>query len=47
MVHLAIVSLDGLTIAVVDAPFAHKRGGASTLPLVRFNYIACKLILRQ
>ena len=31
-VFLAIVGLDGLTIAVVGAPFAHKRGGASPRP---------------
>ena len=36
MVHLAIVSLDGLTIAGVKAPFALKRGGASPVALVRF-----------
>ena len=32
VVHLAIDSLDWLTIAVVDAPFALMRGGASPRP---------------
>jgi hypothetical protein len=32
MVHLAIVNLDGLTITVVRAPFALRRGGASPVP---------------
>ena len=32
VVFLAIVSLDGLTIEVVGAPFALKRGGASPCP---------------
>ena len=29
MVHLVIANLDGLTITVVAAPFALRRGGAS------------------
>jgi hypothetical protein len=37
MVHLAIVNLDGLTIALVEAPFALMRGGASPVALVRFT----------
>lgn len=36
MVHLVIVDRNGLTITVVAAPFALKRGGASPVPLVRF-----------
>ena len=36
MVHLAIVSLSELMIAVVRAPFALTRGGASPVPLRRF-----------
>ena len=32
MVLLAIVSHDGLTIAIVGAPFALMRGGASPHP---------------
>jgi hypothetical protein len=32
VVFLAIVSLSGLTIAVVGAPFALTRGGASSRP---------------
>lgn len=35
MVHLAIVSRDGLTITVVKAPLALRRDGASPVPLVR------------
>jgi hypothetical protein len=47
MVHLAIVSLDGLTIAVVRAPFALKRGGASPvasvhLQLYRLQAVSCQ-----
>lgn len=36
MVFLTIVDRNGLTIAVVGAPFALKRGGASPASLVRF-----------
>jgi hypothetical protein len=35
MVHLAIVGLDGLTVALVNAPFALMRGGASPVALAR------------
>src|ERR1039458_6975987 len=38
MVFLAIESGDGLTIALVRAPFALKRGGASPAALVRFYH---------
>jgi hypothetical protein len=46
VVFLAIVSLDGLTIAVVGAPFALKRGGASARPrafiLYRLQINSCQ-----
>jgi hypothetical protein len=37
MVFLAIVDRNGLTIAVVKAPFALRRGGASPAALVSFQ----------
>jgi hypothetical protein len=40
MMPLAIVSLDGLTIAVVVAPFALRRGGASPAALVSLSIIS-------
>jgi hypothetical protein len=50
VVFLAIASRDGLTIAVVGAPFALKRGGASARPraflLYRLQIESCQVIFK-
>jgi hypothetical protein len=40
MVFLAIVDRNGLTIVVVNAPFALKRGGASPAALVCLSIVS-------